>query len=905
MTKPLSAPRLAMVLLRLLLPRRARGVVVADLEEEYRNDILSKLSRRQARLWYWREAVSLVRWYLKTRLRKDPRRNVTRTSLTLNGKDGTPTASTRSFLESVFKDIFFGIRSLRRRPLFTTVAAVTLGLGIGATTTRFSVVDGVLLRKLPYEDPGRLVNAWLTNQEWRGHDILGPFWNSIALSYAEYRDWREGNTLFEDIAIYGDEYATLTGTGETEQLHVGLATASLFEVLGVRPSLGRTFLPGEDGPTAERLAILSDEIWRTRFGADREVLGRTVSLDDELYTIVGVLPPRFRLRSIGLADGGDAGMRALWIPIGQSGTRLDRGNRSFEAIGRLMPGISLAAALGETEILLRGDANPSSHGARLVPRKEAEVGGVRSPLLLLLGAASVLLLIACGNVATLLMGEAAGRRLEIATRGALGAGKPRIVRQLLTEGALLGLLGTAAGATTAVLLTKVLVASAPPIIGIEDISVNARALMFAIVAGLFTVLLFGLAPSLRYARDAGGARLVENNRVSARGRHLFQHYVVATEIALTTLLLVAAGLFTRSFASLMAVDPGFHAENLASVRVSLPESRYVSSAEIAAFFREVQERIGTIPDIRIVGGTEEVPLAGGLRVHMFQIENRETPPDERPPGARRTVVLPGFHEVMRIPLLVGRTISESDGTEAEAVMVVSESMARRFWPNETAVGATVLYDVPRTVVGVVGDVQQTALDVDVEPTFYVPHAQYPATEMNIVARTNGDPQHAISFMHDAVRATDPNVPITRSSTVGAFVSQATGDQRYRMLLMLAFAICSAVLATAGVFGVTARAVAMQSRDMGIRLALGAREGILVGATVRSSLATGILGTALGLLGALWASRVLSRFLFGIENTDLATYAAVASLLVLLSLLGSYLPARRITQIDPAETLRVE
>jgi putative ABC transport system permease protein len=809
------------------------------------------------------------------------------------------------FLEQLTQDARFALRGLRKRPLFTAVAVGALGLGVGAATTVYTVVDAVLVRRLPYDEPGRLVNVWVTNPEWRSHEILHQWWNSIALSYPEYRDWREGTRLFEDVAIYGDEYATLTGFRETERVHVGMTTASLFEVLGVRPSLGRAFLPGEDGPTAERLAILSDEVWRVKFGAQRDVIGTAVTLDDEQYTVVGVLPPQFRLRSIGFAGGADDGERAVWIPIGQPGTRIDRGNRSFEAIGRLAPSVSLAAAQSEAGVLLAGETDPTGQGARLVPRKEAEVGGLRSPLLLLFGAAGMLLLIACGNVATLLMGEVGRRGREMATRGALGAGRARIARQLLTESVLLGLLGSAIGGALALVSVDLLVALAPPLPAVEHIAVNARVLLFACGAGLFTSLLFGLAPALRPAPGLSGMAPTGREQSPTGTDRVFQDGVLLLQIALTAVLLVGAGLLMRSLVTLLSVDAGFDAANVASIRVSLPEHRYASSAEIAGFYDGVLERIESIPDVRIAGGTEELPLAGELRLHTFQIEGRETGADERPPAARRSVVLPGFHETMRIPLLAGRSFSRADAAGVQSVMIISELMARRFWPDRSALGATVLYDTIRTIVGVVGDVQQTALDTDVEPTFYVPHGQLPSAEMNLVARTDASPQQVIELMRAAVLEADAAVPITRASTAQSFVTNAAGSYRYRTLLMLAFAIVSAALATAGVFGVTARAVTQQSREMGIRLALGAGEGRIVLATVRRSLATGLLGTGLGLLGALWAARLLSRFLFGVQSTDLSTYTVVAAALVVLSLLGSYVPARRVTQLDPADVLRAE
>lgn len=809
---------------------------------------------------------------------------------------------------SVVQDVRFGLRTLAKRPLFTTVSVLTLGLGIGTTTAMYSVVDGVLLRSLPFEEPGELVSMWREHAVSEGDDVL---WNRDLTSYPEYLRLREGRTHFRNVALYGHENMFLTGLGEPERISVGVASASLFWLLGVRPLLGRGFLPGEDGQGADRIAVLSHSMWRTRFGGHRDALGAVISLDDQPYSVVGVLPPDFRLRYLLLPDylGSDAMTeQALWVPIGHNGTGLTRGDHNYETLMRVDPGVSLEQVVSELQMLHAGDASASETRVMVARRKAAENAAVRAPLLLLLGAASVLLLIACSNAASLFASEATDRIAELTTRAALGASSVRVIRLLLVESMLLGFVGSAIGILFAIGATRVLVAIAPTVSRIQDVRVSGGVLLFASGIGILTSLFFGVVPAVRSARDATWAALNNRTRYVTRTVSRFHRSTVSLQIALTIVLLVAGGLLSRSLLNLTAVDPGFDPTNLATVRVSLPESRYPTAQDIQTFYNTVHDNIETIPGVRNASGTFGLPFAGvGRAMNTFRIEDRQLSSNRPNRGdERRTTVLPGFHEVLGIPLLVGRTFNRSDGAGAPRVMVVSESMARKYWDNESVLGSRVRFRGDAyTVVGIVGDVRHAGLDSETEPIYYVPQAQAPERAMSLVVRTTGDPGQIIPRLREAVWSVDHDAPITQADIVTALIARSSREERYRTLLVVAFAVSATVLSAVGVLGTTARGVTQRTRELGIRMALGAREAGLIGATLRDSLVTSLAGTAFGLVGAFAASRLLSRFLFGVEPSDALTYGVAAALVVVVCLAASYVPARRIASLNPVDVLRAE
>lgn len=884
-------PRLARWLVSRVVPAGpSRDGLLGDMAELFA-DRCDVEGRFRAGLWYRFEATRAVFRYAGQRVRG---RSPVRASRAQRGA---------SLLETFVLDLRYAVRSLRRTPGFTLTAILTLGLGIGGTTAIFTVVDTVLLHPSPWREPGRLVNVWTTYPHWRGEESLDAFWDRIALSYPEYEDWRAGTRLFSETALYTLVGATLTGDGVAERLTVGVGTASLLSVLGIRPAMGRWFLPGED-VEGRRLVVLSDGFWRRRFGSDRDVLGSTIVLNDERFTVIGVLPPGFALKNVFVP--GNTGAHDAWLPIGLGADLTRRGNHAFDAIGRLAEGATLEAALAEATPLLRGDSPPERRGVRMAYREEVEVGGLRLPLLLLLAASGVLLLIACGNVATMLLGESLGRRPEMATRAALGAGRRRIARQLLTESVVLGLAGALAGGFAALALTKLIVALGPPLPVAREIAVSIRVLLFTSALGVLTGLFFGLAPAATL--QGVGLREAMQRGVQSRGRGdwRLQHGVIVLEVALTVILMVCGGLLARTVINLVAIDPGFTTERLAVVDVSPLTPRFTPE-RVSGMYGQALLNIEGIAGVERVSGVSTLPLDGPSSSTSLDIEGRpqETGNDPGPEGQRR-VVFPGYHEVMEIPLLEGRLLAPSDGPDAPLAMLVSERFARVYWTDRSPLGARVRYDQRWwTVVGIVGDVRHGALDEEPVATFYVPFAQAPMRAMTLVASTAVPPDALLPALRNAVRSADPDVAITGTHTMASLVSRAAEDERYRAILIAVFAAAAAVLAAIGVFGVTARAVARRGAELGVRLALGARVPALTGGVVGGHLTTVLVGVGIGLIGAGWASRLLAGFLFGVDPGDPATYVGVAAVLIGATLVSSWLAARRIGRVDPVEVLRAQ
>ena len=814
-------------------------------------------------------------------------------------------------LETLGQDVRSALRSLGKRPLFTSVAVLTLALGIGAATAMFSVVNGVLLKPLPYREPDRLVAVWQTvpgNRGTPGDD--GARWDRYRLTYSQYKDLSEKTTLYDGLAGYRagtPDVVTLTGVGDPVELPAGAATASLLPLLGVRPVQGRWFLPGEQasrtGDDGASVGVISHELWQGRFGGSADALGRIVTIDDRSFTIVGILPPGFRIQwlSASVAGEGAPGKRDIWFPVGAPGWTAAGQGYSWETIGRLAPDVTIEQARVETHTIM--SAHPHTLGdARVLARTAEETRGLAPPLVLLFGATAFLLLIACGNIATLSLAEVLSRRHEIATRSALGAGASRIVRLLLTESFVLAALGSALGAALAFGGTGVLVALAPPIPRLHAVGVDLRVLGFAALLGTCAAFLFGTVPSILASRVAVVPTLPRPTGTGPGRRH-FAGTIIAMEIAMTVMLLVAGGLLTRSLSRLSAVDPGFDTSDLATVEVRLPSTRYPTRDTRARFFQDALDQIEAIPGIGAVTGVSRLPFPGHTSAMNMRIDASDT---SFPPLFYQ--VSPGYLETLGVPLLAGRSLAETDGPGDPLAVVINETAARRYWPDESPVGAQVSLSYPNgpvTVVGIVGDMKRQALYADTEPAFFIPFRQLPDESVCFVARTDSRPRDVIPLMREAVGSVDEELVVKNATTVAALVAESTANESYRALLMGVFGILAALLAAAGVFGVAARSVALRTREMGVRMALGARASGLIGTTMRDILITGLAGTAAGLLGALWASRLLTRFLFGVEPEDPTTYGVVAALIVAVCLLSSYVPARRITRVEPVDVLRAE
>jgi predicted permease len=814
---------------------------------------------------------------------------------------------------SLWQDVHYALRILRKRPLFTTVVILTLGIGIGSATAVFSVVDGVLLKPLPYEDPSRLVNVWEVDHAMREVDGGGEYWDRGRLTYPQYRAWREAFTVFQDAGVFRSWEVTMTGQGRPRRLTIGIVSASLLPTLGVQPALGRWFLPEEEGTTpgdGAAVAILSDDLWRSSFSTDPEIVGRTIVMDDMPYVIVGVLPPDFRLRRLGPRAGGtvDDDLAQLWVPIGVPGVDLGAGAGHWEALARLPSGASLDAAEAEARNLLLADSDDTQRDVRIVPRIEAQTRGVGSALLLLLGTTGLLMLIACANIATLLLGEMHGRRFELATRNALGAGSRRVLSQLLTESLVLGFLGSALGLLIAWAGTQCLVFLAPPLPRLDEVAIDLRVLSLAIGLGMLSGLIFGTVPALVAARDSAYIGTRGNSRsIGEGGPARLERCLVSLEIALTTVLLVGCGLFTQSLYHLLSVDPGFDTAGLVTVHVTLSQGTYPTDASRALFSGEALGKIKATPGVLSASATDNSLFpAQRMNMDMVRIPGG-TPETDRRDFIARFSVAADYFDLMAIPVLAGRTFSAADEMPgAMPVMVICETMANRYWPGESPIGTMVRHWIGEaTIIGVVGDVKFQRLDAEISPTFFVPLAATGSRNVDFIVKTELDPSSMLPFVREAIWSVDGSVPIGRINTMAALVSGSSVHERFRTRILLVFGVVAMLLAATGVFGVTARNVARHIRELGIRAALGATTHRLLGMVLRANLTAALAGAALGLVGAFWASRMLTRFLFGVEPTDPLTYGTAGLLLVAVCVAASYVPARRITNVDPVEVLRAE
>jgi putative ABC transport system permease protein len=801
----------------------------------------------------------------------------------------------------LLQDVRFALRTFARKRAFATIAIATLALGIGAATSIYSVVDGILFRPLPYRDAGRLIAVWQTYPQWLKEPILRRSWDRIPLSIPEFWDWRATQTSFSSVAIWSGG-AMMLGDGDSrEQVRQTLASASLLDVLGVRPALGRFFLPGEDVVGGAPVTVLSYENWQSRYAGDPGVLGRAVHFDEGTYTVIGVLP-----KGLSLTHGDPAA--PFWIPVGQdSANARQRGNHSFPALGRLKPGVTLAAATAETERILRGDRKPEDLGVRLQDWQSDLTRDVRKPLLILFTAVGLLLLVSCVNVATLLLGEATAREQEMAARMAMGAGRTRILTQLLTESVVLAGVAAVVGATLAWGGTHLLVALAPPRIpGLLDVRVDLRVLAFALAASVATGIVFGLAPALTLARSGPAMILRGVSGQSVRGRGSLQRTLVAVELALSVILLVGAGLLSRSLAKLTSVDPGFRTANLLALRVSLPRAKARDTLFTGQFFRAALERLGAVPGVVAVTASTTHPFGGGSSSSSFLKEGETEDPNARKHEAQQRTTLPNFFQTMGIPVLAGRTYTDADQSGAPLVVVVNETMARRDWPNESALGRRVRFQGEwREIIGVVGDIKFGKLSGDYEATIFAPHAQRPTAGLTLLVRTRDERLTPLEAFRTAIHDIEPSAVVLGADRMSDLVKRSFADERYRTVLISLFGLIAAVLAAGGMYGVTSRAVSRRMREMGIRIALGANARSVTGLVVRHTLAGVVIGAAIGVAAALAAAQYLAPFLYGIKATDGSTYIAILVFLVVVSILASWLPARRAASVQPASVLRSE
>ncbi len=802
-------------------------------------------------------------------------------------------------MDAFVRNLRYGARVLVRAPGFTLVALLTLALGIGANTAIFTVVNGVLLRPLPWEDADRLVGLWESNP--------GRGWPQFSTSGPNFLDWVEQNRSFERMAGWRFLSFNLTGSGEAERIGGGAASADLLAMLGGQPVLGRGFLPEEDRPGGgARVAIIGHGLWKRRFGSDPGILDKGLTANGETYTVVGVLPDGFEW--IGPTD--------LIVPLGPT---LDenRGNHVIQTIGRLRPGVSEAQAREDMEeIALRlerlyPDSN-AGWGVAMSTFYDWIIGpDLRRALLVLSGAVAAVLLIACANVASLMLARASTRRREIAIRTALGASRLRIVRQLLVECLLLSLAGGALGLLLAMWGVEALRALGPDSVPrLDETSLDGRAVAFTLVLSLITSVIFGLAPSLQASRADQHESLKEGGRGTpgVSGQQRLRGALVVIEVALSLVLLIGAGLLVRSFLRLQSVDPGFAAEGLLTMELNLPDSRYPAAPQKAAFYSQLIERVGGIPGVESAAAASILPFGPGNTAIEVQVEGRPPDAEGDAPSADWRMVTPEYFRTLRIPILKGRSIDLKDSAESELVIVISESMARRFWPDEDPIGRRIgpgSSDSRWTIVGVAEDVKTSGLDLETRPLMYLSSYQSSWNPMALAVRASGDPSVVLAAVRTTVRDLDKDVPVSNVRSMEEMISASVGPRRFNMLLLAIFSGVALGLAAVGIYGVMAFAVTQRTHEIGIRVALGAQRGSVIKMVVGQGLRLTLVGVAAGMLAALGLTRTLSSLLFEVTTTDPLTFMGIPLVLTGVALLACWLPARRATRVDPMVALRCE
>jgi predicted permease len=819
-------------------------------------------------------------------------------------------------IDALLRDLRFALRTLRQRPGFAVVTIITLALGIGANTAIFSVVNGVLLRGLPYSRPDRLAMIW-------GHWQLKE---RAELSESEFWDMGEQARSFQRIAAFAQGSANLTGVGTPERLMTGYVTADALPLLGVAPAMGRTFTADEDQPGRAAVVLLSDGLWRRRFGADRKIIGRQVLLDDAPATVIGVMPAGFQLPLNFSGMPMDA-----WAPLAldPAADRSERGFHYLLTMGRLRDGVTLEQANREVSGLMtrmkeayQGKYAPEFNGSvTAVP--DQVTGAVRPTLLVLLGAVVLLLLIACANVAGLLLARSEARSREIALRTALGAGRGQLIRQLLTESALLAAVGGALGLLLAAWGSHLLILVAPPSIPrLENISVDGRVLAFTAAVSLLAGLLFGVAPAIHSVGINLSGSLAEGGRAGAGlARQRLRRGLVVGQIALALMLVSASGLLVQSFRRLRQVDPGFDPGQVLTARVDLGPVRYHDNRDIWAFYHELIRRVSALPGVQSAAVARALPMTGRLDIGDWSFVREGhysipiTPADRS--HADWQVVTPDYFRTMRIPVRAGRAFEEGDVIGSPGVIIVNQTLASEVWPEGDAIGQRVLLgggaidSAWRTVVGVVGDVRHRGLDAAARPEMYLPEAQYPAgtgtatRSLYLAIRTSGDPSALTTPLRSTLRALDPDAPMAEVQTLEQALGSWAAERRLTMLVVSCFAMLALTLGAIGIYGVMTYFVSQRTREIGIRIALGAMPREILRLVLSQGVWLAAIGIIAGLAGALATTRMLASMLFEVRPNDPLTYLVTALALALVALVATLLPALRATRVDPIESMRSE
>src|SRR3984957_3058575 len=809
------------------------------------------------------------------------------------------------FVEIVMQDFRFAFRMLRKNPGFSSIAVLTLALGIGANTAIFSVVYAVLLKPLPYADPDQLFTVF--QQEIKDANKKTGF------SFANFRDFREQNEIFSDLSGVQGHQLTLTGHGEAYNIDTSVVTPDLFTTFRVQPILGRAFIPDDGKSGAAPVVILSDNLWRGSFGSDPNVIGSSITLDKRSFTIIGVMPATFRFPQVQQS-------RQLWIPVVDDplfgGWIEQRGGHWLRITGRVKPGVNLVQAQSQFDAISQRLAKqfPEDNDGwtiRMIPLRDFLVGEVKTPLLVLLGAVGLVLLIACANIANLLLARATSRSREISVRATLGAGRSRLVRQLLSETLVLSVIGGLAGVALAYYSIRVLATFLPPeLTRIHSINIDYAVLGFALALSIFASCAVGLVPAFLVARSDLQSTLREGGRsgessASRRARNI----LASAEIALALVLLVAAGLLLRSFSKLTEVSPGFQVEHVVKAEVSLPRAQYSTPQQWFAFSDSLLTRLQSEPGMEKSALAIPLPITDGFVNIAFDIENRPAPSAADARIADYVAVTPTYFHVMNIPLIAGRTFEPRDNMSAPPVAVVTQSFVRAYFPSENPIGQPNTFGFPpdpgisREIIGIVGDVHDVSLGKDPGPMMYAAYAQSPFPGACIAVQSTLAPGAVISSIRDSVAALDKDLPVTDIATMTEVLHDSTAQPRFRTTLIAIFAAIALILAATGIFGVISYSVQCRTNEIGIRVALGASAVSILNMVLSETLILAAIGLAVGLPVALASSHVLGHLLFGVSPTDPTTLIVVSLTLALVAAAAGYVPARRATQVDPLIALR--
>jgi putative ABC transport system permease protein len=808
-------------------------------------------------------------------------------------------------MENLFQDLRYSMRMLLGKPGFTVIAVIALALGIGANTAIFSAVNAILLRPLPYDEPERLVWIW-------EHNLASDI-QQEPLSFPNFSDYREQNQVFEDVAAFSRWQPILTTAGEPERILADQVSASLFSALRVEAAEGRTFLPEEDRPGKNRVAVLSHGLWKRRFGSDKKIVGEAVTLNGIPFTVVGVMPEQYRH-----PDPDARKPIELFVPLGLNANTAHRRLDTLNVIARLKPSISIDQARAEVgTISARLDQQyPDTNagwGVTIIPLHERFVGDVRPAMLFLLGAATFLLLIACANVANLLLVRAMSRQKEVAIRKALGASRRRLIRLFLTESVLVALMGGVLGSLLAFWGINILIALSPgniPRIG--EARLDMLALGFTLAVSLLTGIIFGLAPAVEASNPDLNESLKEGGKNPSQGvsNARIRSLLMVSEVSMALILMICAGLMIKSFLRLQQVNAGFNPERILTLELALPGSKYREQHQALSFYNEVVRRVESLPGVQAVATVSTVPLGASVGVLNLEIEGRPQPSSDHVIGAESQVVSPSYFRAMSIPLLKGRLFADQDVEDAPGVIVINDEMAARYWPNEEAIGKRISLEDAKTgpfltVIGVVGNVHQVSLDSKPYPQMYQAYSQNPAWGAALVVRTASDPISMISSVRAQVSSVDTDQPLYNVRTMEQVLSESVSRQRFNTLLISLFTVVALALAAVGIYGVISYSVSHRSHEIGIRMALGAQQRDILKMIIEYGLKLALAGVAIGLVAAFVLTRVMTSLLYGVSAIDPLTFATGTMILIGVALLGCYIPARRATKVDPMTALRYE